>query len=251
LRRNFEGKLSVQSRTKSYWRMISEIFEGVARTGYVVTVTSGFIASICALADSTFGMPTSGVWWMICRWRLVSSTLSSSMSPRVPMPAAARYNAAGEPRPPVPTINTLDASSFSCPTAPTLSRMMCRLYRSFCCVLSATAASLENRGIQFCRYFFAVDYKFLCFSSKVFYCLIEIFYNTLNVFQSGRYSDHVDDWAHIQQMLLVEFVENRLSRMDNQRFCIDCLWVTIYYYCLSVELWMVFLLANFLNLEKV
>jgi hypothetical protein len=45
--------------------------------------------------------------WMICRWRLLSSTVSKSTMPSVPTPAAARYISAGEPRPPAPTQSTL------------------------------------------------------------------------------------------------------------------------------------------------
>ena len=41
-------------------------------------------------ALSTFGMPTSGVAWITCRCRFDSETTSSSMTPSVPTPAAAR-----------------------------------------------------------------------------------------------------------------------------------------------------------------
>ena len=64
-----------------------------------ITSTSGFRASIVARADAVFGAPTRPVVWITWRCRFDSSTTSSSTSPSVPIPAAARYSAAGEPRP--------------------------------------------------------------------------------------------------------------------------------------------------------
>ena len=53
-------------------------------------------------ADSTLGVPTLAVECTICRCKFDSSTTSSSTTPIVPTPAAARYSGAGEPRPPAP-----------------------------------------------------------------------------------------------------------------------------------------------------
>ena len=49
----------------------------------------------------------SAVRWMTWRCRLERSTVSSSITPRVPMPAAARYCRRGAPSPPAPTTSTL------------------------------------------------------------------------------------------------------------------------------------------------
>jgi len=44
-----------------------------------------------------------------------------------PMPAAARYIAAGDPRPPAPMQSTLDCFSLRCPSMPTSGRIKWRL----------------------------------------------------------------------------------------------------------------------------
>ena len=73
----------------------------------------GFIAFIFSSALLSFGLPTSGVKWMIWRCRLLKSTVSNSTMPMVPTPAAVRYNASGEPSPPEPMSNTFAALSRS------------------------------------------------------------------------------------------------------------------------------------------
>ena len=45
---------------------------------------------MAAAALSTFGAPTSGVPWITWRCRFDSDTVSSSTTPSVPTPAAAR-----------------------------------------------------------------------------------------------------------------------------------------------------------------
>jgi hypothetical protein len=56
----------------------------------VITFTSGFRASMVALAESAFQSPSVSVEWAIWRWRFEASTRSSSTMPIVPTPAAAR-----------------------------------------------------------------------------------------------------------------------------------------------------------------
>jgi hypothetical protein len=56
----------------------------------VTTSTSGLSFSIVRLAESTFGVPSVSSECAICRWRFVSSTMSASMIPSRPIPAAAR-----------------------------------------------------------------------------------------------------------------------------------------------------------------
>jgi hypothetical protein len=41
------------------------MFEASRRTGYLTTSTSGLSAAIAAAAESTFGVPTVFVVWMI------------------------------------------------------------------------------------------------------------------------------------------------------------------------------------------
>src|SRR3954463_1910467 len=77
--------------------MMRITFEASRRSSYLTTSTSGLIAFIDSSAESTFGTPTRSVVWMTCRWRFDTSTTSSSTSPRVPTPAAARDSAVGEP----------------------------------------------------------------------------------------------------------------------------------------------------------
>jgi len=59
----------------------------------------GLMAAMAAAALATLNLPRLFVVWMTWRWRLDSSTRSSSMMPIVPTPAAARYCNRGEPGP--------------------------------------------------------------------------------------------------------------------------------------------------------
>ena len=71
---------------------------------------------------------------MICLCKFEVSTVSPSIKPNVPMPAPARYKAAGEPKPPVPTIKTLADFNFSCPSNPIsgiISYLVYQWYSSF------------------------------------------------------------------------------------------------------------------------
>jgi hypothetical protein len=65
------------------------------------------------------------VVWRICLWRLLNSTRSLSTSPIVPIPAAARYIAAGEPKPPAPIMSTWEACNFFCPFSPISGSEIC------------------------------------------------------------------------------------------------------------------------------
>src|SRR5258708_2961383 len=64
---------------------------------WVTTRTSGLSEVSRLAAASTLRRPTSAELYRICRWRLLTSTTSKSTSPRVPTPAAARSNDAGDP----------------------------------------------------------------------------------------------------------------------------------------------------------
>jgi len=68
---------------------------------------SGLISCTESRALSALLRPMSLCPWMIWRCRFDSSTVSKSMTPSVPTPAAARYMSAGEPSPPAPTHSTL------------------------------------------------------------------------------------------------------------------------------------------------
>src|SRR5207237_1391538 len=70
-------------------------------------------------ALSTCGLPISPVAWMIWRCRLESDTSSSSITPSVPTPVAARYISAGAPSPPAPITSTRARFSAACPGPPT------------------------------------------------------------------------------------------------------------------------------------
>ena len=72
----------------------------MSRRSWRTTVTSGLIAATVSAADSVLGRPTSATPWTTWRWRFDASTTSSSTTPIVPTPAAARYISAGDPRPP-------------------------------------------------------------------------------------------------------------------------------------------------------
>lgn len=97
---------------------------------------------------STLLMPTRLVECATWRCRLDSSTVSPSTNPNVPIPAPARYAAAGQPSPPAPTRRTLALRRLSCPVmdvqyntyqaimrsvpwSPKLGTIICRLYRRY------------------------------------------------------------------------------------------------------------------------
>ena len=77
-------------------------------------------------AEVVLGCPTVCSVWMIWRWRLDVSTVSLSMMPMVPMPAAARYWRAGEPSPPAPMLRTRAAVSRAWPWGPIPGRVKWR-----------------------------------------------------------------------------------------------------------------------------
>lgn len=79
-------------------------------------------------AERGFGIPYLNHECMICLCKFELSTVSPSIIPRVPIPAPARYNAAGDPRPPVPTIRTRVDLSLSYPSTPTSGMMSWRVY---------------------------------------------------------------------------------------------------------------------------
>jgi len=81
-------------------------------------VTPGFF--------KTLETPISAVRWMTWRCRLERSTWSWSITPRVPMPAAARYCSRGAPSPPAPTTSTRAAISRDWPTPPISASTMWR-----------------------------------------------------------------------------------------------------------------------------
>ena len=99
----------------------------VMRVASGITLTSGFRARNVRVPDSTLGLPTSAVVCRIWRCRFVTSTVSPSMSPMVPTPAAARYRAVGDPSPPAPMRSTFERSSLRCPFSPTCESRKCRL----------------------------------------------------------------------------------------------------------------------------
>src|SRR5579885_739436 len=72
----------------SYSLMMSSALVLVSIVSCFTIFMYGFSAWSFSAAESILGRPTSLVLWMICRWRLLSSTLSKSTKPRVPMPAA-------------------------------------------------------------------------------------------------------------------------------------------------------------------
>ena len=53
-------------------------------------VTNGLSPATNAAAEATFGVPVLALVWMICRCRFERLTVSSSTTPMVPTPAAAR-----------------------------------------------------------------------------------------------------------------------------------------------------------------
>ncbi len=70
--------------------MTSITFSEVSRSVYLTTLTSGLIPLIAISAESTLFMPTRSTVWTIWRCRFETSTVSASMMPMVPTPAAAR-----------------------------------------------------------------------------------------------------------------------------------------------------------------
>ena len=58
----------------------------------LITIFLAVMLTDIILLDTfnTFGLPTSAVWWRICRWRLERSTTSKSTMPMVPTPASVR-----------------------------------------------------------------------------------------------------------------------------------------------------------------
>ena len=79
------GKLSAPSTiTSQPAPRIRSAFSVVRRSLKTSTVTSGLSAAIVRLADSAFESPRRSVEWTIWRWRLDSSTTSSSTIPSVP-----------------------------------------------------------------------------------------------------------------------------------------------------------------------
>ena len=70
--------------------MIPRMFAAVSRTAWAITRTSPLSASQVAFADSALSAPSRWVLCAIWRWRFESSTRSSSITPMVPTPAAAR-----------------------------------------------------------------------------------------------------------------------------------------------------------------
>src|SRR5205085_2267201 len=70
-------------------------------------------------AEASFERPTAPWPWSTWRWRFERLTRSLSTRPSVPMPAAARYSAAGEPRPPTPMSRTRADFRRSWPSGPT------------------------------------------------------------------------------------------------------------------------------------
>ena len=86
--------------------MRSSALPALSRSACGTIVTCGLSFRIVAAALSTLARPISGVPWITWRCRFDSDTVSSSMTPSVPTPAAARYISAGAPRPPAPTTST-------------------------------------------------------------------------------------------------------------------------------------------------
>ena len=84
------AKLSVPSTIRSYWLKISLTLSRSSAVLWMTTFTSGLISRMLSAADSALGRPMSETPWMIWRCRLDSSTVSKSMMPSVPTPAAAR-----------------------------------------------------------------------------------------------------------------------------------------------------------------
>src|SRR5665811_139226 len=129
------AKLSEPSTIISYPLKISITLLAFSRSTYVFTSISGFRLLTNCFADSTLGFPTLPPC-ITCLWRLLRSTVSSSIIPIVPTPAAARYSITGEPSPPAPMHNTFDESNFFCPFPPTSGKMICREYLLICSSLN-------------------------------------------------------------------------------------------------------------------
>ena len=109
-----------------------------------LTLTQGLSALHDQKPDWALATPTLFSAWIICRCRLVTSTVSPSQRVMEPTPAAARYRAAGDPRPPTPTMSTLAFLSFACPSMPKPGSDMWRAYRSSSCVESWSFSPSES-----------------------------------------------------------------------------------------------------------
>ncbi len=110
----------------SYCDTSASAFAAVSRSACVTTFTCGLSRAIAAAALSTFGVPISGVPWITWRCRFDSATVSSSITPSVPTPAAARYSSTGAPKPPAPITSTRARPSAAWPGPPTSRSTMCR-----------------------------------------------------------------------------------------------------------------------------
>ena len=117
------GKLSVPSITTSQSESKSNALFTSSLILCSTTSISGFNSRIRLAADSTFSEPTDAVEWITCLCRLVMSTLSSSIIPILPTPAAARYSKVGDPNPPAPTTITEDFFIFIWPSSPISGRI--------------------------------------------------------------------------------------------------------------------------------
>ena len=100
------AKESEPSRTRSTPPTSSTALSTVKRSRRAVTAISGWSSRRRSATTSTLGRPTSEVPKRICRWMLVMSTVSSSMTVMCPMPADANDCMAGHPRPPLPITST-------------------------------------------------------------------------------------------------------------------------------------------------
>ena len=106
------------SQTYSWEPMISLAFCAVSLVSKHTTCVCLLNYDIVFFADWHLFMPTRSSEWITCLWRFDSSTVSASTSPRVPIPAPERYNAAGLPSPPAPIRRTFAALSFFYPSRP-------------------------------------------------------------------------------------------------------------------------------------
>ena len=89
----------------------------------------GFIDKIPSLALIVLLIPIFEFLCIICLCKLDNSTLSSSIIPIVPTPAAARYNNSGDPSPPAPITSTFACINLFCPFPPTCGSVICLAYR--------------------------------------------------------------------------------------------------------------------------
>ena len=123
------AKLSIASRMISQRLVSSRTFSSSIVRSNASTLVVGLILSTFCDADSTFCFPRSSSQCSTCRFKLLSSTESISISCRCPTPAAARYNARGEPSPPKPAMRAVEFFSRCCPLSPNPGMIICRWYR--------------------------------------------------------------------------------------------------------------------------